>query len=587
LTEEADAAAAVGQNGQPEPAAFDRLRDLLVGPERDRLEDAERELEEIRLTPERLAEHLPDAVAIRGRQDGRLARALAPTVESALRESVRRNPRELAAAIFPVLGPAIRKAVAETMAGLVRTINTAIEHSLSIRGLRWRLEAWRSGLPYAQILIRHALVYRVEQVYLIHAETGLLLSHVVQPDLTAPNADLISGMLTAIQDFVSDSFGTQGSGGRLRTFSVGELTVFVEPGPQALLAAVVRGQAPDALLETLQATLESVHLDFAHALVDFEGDTAPFASADDRLAECLETVLTTDRRDSSKRVWLVWAVPMLALLIGWGWLRVRANQRWESAVAAIDASPGLVVVDGARGNLRGLKDPLAASPRVLAAGFGLDTTRLDDRWEPYQSLEPAMILARARAALRAPESLSLELGGVDSLLVAGSAPVSWLWAAKATPLPAGVNRVDFSAVVPVLPAEAEGYRRALEGIRVLFVVGSADLDQTARAAVREIAGSMQGLLAALEPTGTRAVLELTGRTDPTGRDDTNRALSQWRVDRVRSALIAAGVSGDLLSGRGIGSSSPIAAPESTDRARLNRSVSFTVGLEPVVSKGTP
>ncbi|MEZ4585810.1 MAG: OmpA family protein [Gemmatimonadales bacterium] len=591
MTTEADSPETVERNGQPEPAAFDRLRDLLVGPERERLEDAERELEAARLTPERLAEHLPEAVAIRGRQDRRLARALTPTVERALRESVRRNPRELAAAIFPVLGPAIRKAVAETMAGLVRTINTAIQHSFSVRGLKWRWEAWRSGVPYAKVLIRHALVYRVEQIYLIHAETGLLLAHVAQPDLTTPNADLVSGMLTAIQDFVSDSFGPQGSGGRLRTFSVGELTVMVEPGPHAVLAAVVRGQAPEGLLETLQATVESIHLDFGDALVEFEGDTAPFASAGDRLAECLETVLTTDRDDPSKRVWLVWAVPLVLLLVGWGWLRVRANQRWDAAVAAIDASPGLVVVEAARGfrraSLRGLRDPLAASPKALAAGFGLDTVALDDRWEPYQSLEPAMIVARARAALRAPESVSLELRGVDSLLVTGRAPVEWLWAARATPLPAGINRVDYSALVPVLPAEAETHRRELESSRVLFGVGSADLDPAARAAVRTIATTMRGLQSALAPTGTRAVLELTGRTDPTGRDDANQALSQWRVDGVRGALIAAGIEAELLSGRGIGSSSPIAAPAAADRERVNRSVSLTIVLEPVASKGTP
>ncbi len=47
-----------------------------------------------------------------GRQ---LVRALAPTVESALGESVRRNPRPIATAIFPVLGPSIRKAIAEAL----------------------------------------------------------------------------------------------------------------------------------------------------------------------------------------------------------------------------------------------------------------------------------------------------------------------------------------------------------------------------------------------------------------------------------------------------------------------------------------
>jgi OOP family OmpA-OmpF porin len=102
------------------------------------------------------------------------------------------------------LGPAIRKAITEAIAGLVAGINRALDESLSARGLAWRWEAWRSGVPYPQIVMKHALVYRVEQVYLIHAETGLLLAHVTAPDLAAPDADVISGV-TAIRDFVGDA----------------------------------------------------------------------------------------------------------------------------------------------------------------------------------------------------------------------------------------------------------------------------------------------------------------------------------------------------------------------------------------------
>ena len=142
-----------------------------------------------------------------------------------------------------MLGPAIRKAIAETLAGLVASINSTIEHSLSPHGLRWRLEAWRTGVPYAQIVLKHALIYRVEQVFLIHAETGLLLAHAWAPELKASDPELISGMLTAIRDFVVDSFSREREAGGLRRFSVGELTVMVEQGPRAVLAAVVRGQA--------------------------------------------------------------------------------------------------------------------------------------------------------------------------------------------------------------------------------------------------------------------------------------------------------------------------------------------------------
>ena len=155
---------AAGGSGGYDAASADlaELRELILGAERRRLEELERRIDAAGLNRESLAELLPEAVALRAGRDRQLARALAPTVENAIGESVRRNPRPIATAIFPVLGPAIRKAIAEALAGLVSSINRTLEHSLSPRGLRWRFEAWRSGIPYAQVVLRHALVYRVD-----------------------------------------------------------------------------------------------------------------------------------------------------------------------------------------------------------------------------------------------------------------------------------------------------------------------------------------------------------------------------------------------------------------------------------------
>lgn len=252
------------------------VRELLFGAERRQLEELRRRLDTLELSPEELAEQLPRAVALRTARDRELAAALAPTVEHAIGESVRRNPREIATAIFPVLGPAIRKAIAEAMAGLVQAVNRAVENSVSPRGLRWRLEAWRTGVPFAQVVIAHTLVYRVEQVFLVHAETGLLLAHV--PEEQGADASLVSGMLTAIRDFVADSFRSRDAG-ELRTFSVGDVCVLAEPGPQAYLATVVRGQHAPALVARLQHTLETIHVQWAGALAVFDGDASDLADA--------------------------------------------------------------------------------------------------------------------------------------------------------------------------------------------------------------------------------------------------------------------------------------------------------------------
>ncbi|NJN36331.1 MAG: hypothetical protein HC794_03820 [Nitrospiraceae bacterium] len=103
---------------------------------------------------------------------------LTPYVENGFVASIRKSPRTIVDAIAPIIGPAIRQAIARALQSMTQSFNHSLDESLSIRGLRWRVEAWRTGKPFAEVVLLHRLQYRVEQVFLIHRETGLLLHHV-------------------------------------------------------------------------------------------------------------------------------------------------------------------------------------------------------------------------------------------------------------------------------------------------------------------------------------------------------------------------------------------------------------------------
>jgi len=557
------------------------VRELLFGPERRQIEELRRRLDTFEVSPEELAEQLPRAVAMRSERDQALAVALAPTVERAIGESVRRNPRDIATAIFPVLGPAIRTAIAEAMAGLVAAVNRAVEHSISPRGLRWRIEAWRTGVPFAQVVIRHTLVYRVEQVFLVHAETGLLIAHV--PDQSGDDANLVSGMLTAIRDFVSDSFHSKDTG-ELRTFSAGDVCVLAEPGPQGYLAAVVRGQYSPELVTKLQQTLETIHVRWCDALGAFDGDTAPFEGTRPLLEDCLETVLADDVRGGRRGIArFAWVLPVVLLLLAIGVPLLRANQRWRSAVAALEAEPGLVVVhsdrDWGRWSFSGLRDPLARDPAAVLAGLGVDTASVDARWEPFVSTEPPLALARARRVLAPPPTVALRMEH-DTLVAEGVASAPWIArAASLGPVLPGISSVALAAVSQGLPAELEALRRDAEGRRVLFAVGSATLDSTARAVIAAFGATYERLRREAGARGFDVALRLAGRTDPTGSEVTNQGLSRRRVEAVRSALAPLGVV-TIAGADALGSSNPLPGGSAADRARLNRSVSFSIEARP-------
>ena len=264
------------------------MRGLLVDKEIEQLRELTSRLDDATKLARDVSRSLPEAIALRQGKDKQLVSALLPTVEEILHSSVKRDPQTLSRALFPVMGPAIRKSIAEAIRSMIQSFNHALEHSFSLRGLKWRLLALRTGKSFAEIVLLHSLEYRVEQVFLIHGDTGLLLQHAVAQDVAYQDADMVSGMFTAIQDFVRDSFDPNAEES-LDVLRIGELTIVVERGASAYLAAVVRGEPPEELHYLFSDALEAIVLQKGRELVEFAGDAEPFEAIRPQLEDCLVT----------------------------------------------------------------------------------------------------------------------------------------------------------------------------------------------------------------------------------------------------------------------------------------------------------
>ncbi|MDH4176203.1 MAG: hypothetical protein OEW31_02790 [Thermoleophilia bacterium] len=262
------------------------LRRLLVTPEQAEVDALRLRLDDPRIHARDVSGVLAEAIVLRAREDDELQRALQPIFARTLRLAIQEDPALVADALYPVLGPAIRKAVAHALRDLVQSLNRILSRAFSIRAIRWRWEAWRSGRSFAEVVLAHTLLYRVEQVFLIHADTGLVLQHVAAPDVPTEDPSLVAGMLTAIQDFVRDSFGA-GERETLDEFEVGELVVWIARGPEAVIAAVIRGTPLPIVRTTLEEQLERVHLTHREALQAFDGDASAFADTGASLEDCL------------------------------------------------------------------------------------------------------------------------------------------------------------------------------------------------------------------------------------------------------------------------------------------------------------
>jgi outer membrane protein OmpA-like peptidoglycan-associated protein len=572
-----ESAGAPGQEGE-----LERLRRLLVAVEQGRLAEIERRLDDPETRADELSRVLPESLARAAHHGNRLSLALSPAVEEALGVSIRRNRRHLAEALSPAMGPAIRRAIAETLRAMVDSFNQVLQHSLSPRALRWHWEAWRTGRPFAEVVLSHSLVFRVEQVFLVYRQSGLLLQHVSADPAAAQDGDLVSGMLTAIQDFVRDSFSVAAEEA-VDTMRVGDLVVWVEQGQEAYLAAVIRGTPPVGLRAVLRDALETIHLELAEAFEGYAGDTVAFEPARHHLEGCLQMQVQGSR---ARRSWLAPALAggVVALLaVAWALASWRAAQRWNVYLARLAAEPGIVVVREhggiRRSSIAGLRDPDAADPAALLPGCRLDPASVTGTWAPYLSDDPAIVLARARATLQPPPGVTLAFAS-GALSAAGAAPHSWLVDARqrATAVP-GVRRLDTAALADRDLAVVDGVRRRLEAVVLRFDPGSAELPSREDTAFQGAVSALHELEEFAPSAGFALRVDVVGHTDLTGSERTNVRLSRARAEWVLSALEAAGITELPLDTLGVGTRQPVRSEASEEDRANNRSVTFRVLVE--------
>lgn len=511
------------------------LRRLLLGEDRDAvLERLAREGEED-VDAEKLAELLPEAIEMRRQKDDALSRSLAQTIEEGLKASVERDPTPIIDVVFPVLGPAIRKAVRSTVTSLMERMNQAVTYGLSWKGLLWRVEAWRKGVSFGEIAIRHTLTYRVEQVLLLHRESGLLLRHVVDPTVELEDPALVSSMLTAISQFVEDSFDVEAEE-PLDSIKKGDLSVLVEVGPRAALAAVVRGHPPERLRVTLRETLEEIHEQYRAPLATFSGDSAPLHTTGDLLRECLDSEHSEPL--TSGISWKVIAILSVLLLLGgwWAWTAWQNGMNEREYLAVLREAPGIEILqsDHRAGALQvtGLRDPGAPDPEELIEGTGLDVNNVSARWLPYHSSEPEMVASRVARLAGSPDGATFEASPEGVVRVSGIADTTWAPRVRALlPTLDYVHALDFSGLKTPLDVVAE--RVEEQSIDFLGMATTAPPDAEMEVVRREVLALSERAQAHGE---ANVSLRIVGHTDNVGTDAYNRALSARRARAVRDAL---------------------------------------------------
>jgi outer membrane protein OmpA-like peptidoglycan-associated protein len=582
MPEQAQRRAPLGQSQKDPPEdnhELEELRHLIVAPEQEEIADIRERMDNRERRAEDVSSVVAEAIQMRRDQgdDRALAEALAPTIQETLRDSVRRNPHVLADALFPVMGPAIRRSISEALRSMIESFNEALEHSLSARGMQWRVESFRTGKPFAEIVLMHSLLYRAEQIFLIHRETGLVLNHIVAPAVAIQDPSMVAGMLSAIQQFVKDSFDSK-RGDTLGSMDVGDLHVWIEEGPDTVIAAVIRGHAPSNYRVALKEALEGIQQRYASALDNFQGDSGPFRAAGEQLTHLLEAQYK-EKKDKKKvpRAAIAVGAVMLVFLVGLVVSMAYSRSEWDKFADSLRRQPGIVITSaaqsGRRFRIQGFRDPFAADAGQLLAAAGLNSAKADLELKPFYSMDDDMVAKRAASLLAPPASVQFSVMG-GTLRAVGSASLNWIahFEERVLWVP-GVTSVDTSQL-------QDADVLALESAVLTFPVGSAELEPGQENALAQSESEIRLILSQADVGGKVPAVEIVGHTDTTGVEGTNLLLSNQRADRVWAILARAGLQTASLRRRGVGTSMPLRGEATESDRHLNRSVTFKAVFSP-------
>lgn len=263
--------------------SLEALRAILLDDYRDRVADLRSQISQLQTLLEQMesqVEAINDPVA--------LAAKITPSLAPAISTSIRESRDSMVDALYPIMGKLVTRAVTEALRDLARRIDEQMRSTLSIKTLTRRMQARVAGVSEAELVLRDVLPFEVLEIFLIYRESGLLLKALSSDPSISEDSDLISGMLTAIRDFVADAFGQEGDG-ELDEVQYGDRRILLESARYTYAAVVIRGMEPSGFRAEIREKLAEIELKHLEALLDYDGNAAQLVEAEPQLATLLQT----------------------------------------------------------------------------------------------------------------------------------------------------------------------------------------------------------------------------------------------------------------------------------------------------------
>lgn len=502
-----------------------------------------------------------------------VAEDLSPLMGAAIREQVRAQRDSMVDALYPIIGSTIAKYMSEALKQLADNVNRKVEQTFSFRGLIRKVKSRLSGVSEAELLLQESLPFRVNAVFLIHKDSGLLIAEAHNPLAHRIDSEMVSGMLTAIRSFVNEWIARSGTVSELDTIEYGTSHIMLEVAGHCYLAVVTEGPLQRTFVSQMRHALEQIVSEHDKVIAQYDGHPASVpAYVQQTIRGLIEQAEPKRKSPSVAKLLFAFGV-ILSILVAtpfvWYWYKERNNRETEQNVSSrIVAAGGIVerqisvTAEGDNIALRGTVPNELLRIRVLEATKDvIPSAVINDQLAVGAS--PSFLTVTASEAQRIAAALNA-IEGVDilttfdedgTLTITGTATDQSLVhriAGTFEQLP-GVNRI-IHKLTPPAPREL--------ATKVYFDLGDASLPDAERTKLEVIKSIMEQY--------PQHHLRIIGYADGSGSRRINSVLSTSRARSVKEALTAMGIDSTRLVAAG-GSGFVDAADT---RSSENRTVRF-------------
>lgn len=515
-----------------------------------------------------------EALKDRQKSDDALEQVLVPTVEKSVESSVKNHSDQFIGHLYPLVGRLVRKSVTAFLSEFLEKTNQLLEHSLTPKGISWRIKAWHAGVSFSQYVASKTFAFRVEQVLLIHRDTGILLNSVANDENQATDADLVSGMLTAINDFVSDSFTSDSTENEqhLAVVKTDDFTLVIERGPQLMLVAAVTGNIPQDISTKFQITNEKIHSLYNKEIADFQGDTAPFDETEGLLRACLLSELKPEHEEQRKKpVLALFFILLLLILAGYyGYQRHKQNQL-SDLVSTLNDEPGILITELETQGLSRVYAEVLRDPQAQVIDNWLSTNQIASEnvaifERQYLSLEPQIVKKRLEGVLEKYPQLSLNWENDLPILKGTLANIQKLELTTELMTIPGLQNIS-DIVEPVLVEELDTLEddnpeilnalfeintAKIERTQIEFELGKDILTDESKRQLDALANYLRSAITLSKKLKLNVGLIIMGASDSSGSAQFNQALSRKRAEVTQQYLSSIGIDPGYLNAIGLG-----------------------------------